>query len=391
MASVNNLILNPSLKTQGEIGSPANWHPGGYGNNDRQLTYPVAGFDDAFGASVAINTYTDGDAKWYFDDVNVTPGVTYNYSNYYKSNVQTSVAVQYTLTDNTFAYQQIGTLGASSNWLQFNGSFTAPANAKSVTVFHILSTVGTLTVDMFSLSAASTGSATQFDKGYVTLSFDDGWTSAHRTVKPILDNAAVKGTFYVMSTEAQNASESDYNDANSYLTYAKLKELQNAGHEVTAHTRTHVSLIGLSDAQAQSEINGSRNDLIGQGFTPVETFAYPFGDYDSTAIQRVKDAGFKGARSVDGGYNMKNSDKFTLKVQNVLMGTTAAQMKAWIDKAVADKTWLNIVFHQVDNMSHDPNEEDYSTTPAILQDVVNYLKNNNISVITTQQGIQMMP
>jgi peptidoglycan/xylan/chitin deacetylase (PgdA/CDA1 family) len=250
--------------------------------------------------------------------------------------------------------------------------------------------VGSLTVDMFSLSVSSQAGADKFDKGYVTLSFDDGWSSAYRNVMPKLNTAGLKGSFYVITNEANVADDSEINDPNAYLTYSKLKEMQNAGHEVTAHTRTHVSLLNLNDQQANSEINGSRSDLIGQGFTPVDTFAYPYGDHNATAEQRVKNAGFAGARSVDEGYNTKATNKYALKVQNVLMGTTAAQMKAWIDQAVQDKTWLNIVFHQVDNLQH-TSEEDYSTTPAILQQVIDYLKSKNVSVITTHQGIQMMP
>ena len=427
-SSVNmgNLILNGDMELDSGNGVPQNWHMGSFGTNNATFRYPVDGFPGK-GAEVFMTQWTDGDAKWYFDDVAVTPGVMYQFSNRYKSNVTTHVNVRYDMGNGNFQYADVGSPAPSTDWAQFTAQIVPPAGTVSLTVFHILAginsngTAGTLTVDSYDLrrsvtssssssssstsssstssssssssstSGGSSSSSMAFDKGYVTLDFDDGWTSHHRNVMPILNAAGFKGTFYVVSNEAQMAEEQDYNKVGHYLTINKLKELQNAGHEVTAHSQTHASLVTLSENQMKAEIGGSRTALLNQGFTPVDTFAYPFGDKNATVMQVVKDSGFIGARGVNGGYNTKTTNKYDLEVQNVLDGTTAAQMKAWIDQAVQNKTWLNLVFHEVDAAANAPGVEDYSTTPAILQDVVNYLKNNNIAVITTHQGLQMMP
>ncbi len=423
-SSVNmgNLILNGDFETLGANGDPAGWNRGGFGNNNREFRYPVDGFSGK-GAEVFMTQWADGDAKWYFNDVNVTPGVQYSYTNRYKSTVPSFVTVQYTLADGTKSFSDIGNPVASSEWAQFSATITPPANTVSLTVFHLIKSAGSLYIDSFDLHRVDTGSSSSssstsssstssssssstssssssssnasssnvFDKGYVTLNFDDGWTSHHRNVMPILNNAGIKGTFFVVSDEAQMAEDQDYNQVGHYLTINKLKELQAAGHEVTAHSKTHASLIGLSENQMKAEIGGSRTALLNNGFTPVDTFAYPFGDKNAAVMQVVKDSGFVGARGVNGGYNTKVTNKYDLEVQNVLDATTAAQMKAWIDHAVQTKTWLNIVFHEVDAAANAPGVEDYSTTTGILQDVVNYLKTNNIAVITTHQGMQMMP
>ena len=134
------------------------------------------------------------------------------------------------------------------------------------------------------------------------------------------------------------------------------------------------------------EIQGSRTDLLTNGFTPVDTFVYPYGDYNSSVIQLVRNAGYTGARSVEDGYNLRTTNKYALQVQNILGTTTAQQMQQWIDTAVQNRTWLIIVCHQVDSSN-----DAYGTTPAKLQTVVNYLKQKNVPVITMRQGLQMMP
>lgn len=201
----------------------------------------------------------------------------------------------------------------------------------------------------------------------------------------MLEDANLVGTFYIITDEAKNADPANINDEDSYMDYGRIHEIAAAGNEVTAHTRTHASLLNLSTAQLLSEVQGSRQDLLDEGFTPVNTFAYTYGEYDARSIQAVKDAGFAGARTVDDGYNTKLTDKFLLMDQNVETTTSAAQMIEWINTAVANKTWVILTFHQVYSGT-----DQYSTTPAKLQQVVDYLEENDIPVITTSQGLQLM-
>lgn len=379
------------MEIDGGNGNPAQWHRGGYGNNNAQLSYPVDGFSGK-GAEIFISQYGDGDAKWYVDDVPVIPGEQYALSDRYKSTTTSYVTVRYAFGDGTFSYVDVGSPVASSSWQQFSTNIVPPAGAVSLTVFHLLQAAGTLTVDSFNLHKTGSGPQSDaFTQGYVTLSFDDGWSSHYRNVFPILQDAGIKGSFYVVTDEARLADDQEINDPNAYLTFAKLLEMHNAGHEVTAHTRTHASLIGLTQQQAMNEVQGSRNDLLDRGFTPVDTFAYPYGDFNASAIQTVQNSGFIGARGVNGGYNTKAANKYALEVQNVFDATTAAEMQGWIDHAVQTKTWLIMVFHQVDTLPPHPGVEEYSTTSARLQTVANYLKNNNIPVVTTHQGVQMLP
>ncbi len=146
-----NLIQNPGFESTGTNGLPTNWLKGGYGTNTRTLTYPVAGNASAKGAQVSITSYTSGDAKWYFPNIPVTGGATYQFSDYSMANVPTIVDVQYTMKDGTFTYADIATVPASNSYQKTTAQFTAPANAASVMIFHVLNRVGALSVDDYSL------------------------------------------------------------------------------------------------------------------------------------------------------------------------------------------------------------------------------------------------
>jgi peptidoglycan/xylan/chitin deacetylase (PgdA/CDA1 family) len=375
-----NLISNPDLETTSSSGLPAGWLKGGYGTNTRTLT-TVAGFQSAKAVRTQITSYTSGDAKWYFNPVSVSGGATLEFRNVFRSNTTSYVTAQFKMSDGTFRYQDIGTAQSSGGaWWTFGTTFTVPAGAVSISIFHLIKSVGFVETDRYFLGTADAAPTdpTKFDKGYVSINFDDGWLETYHNAYPVLNNAGFKTTAFIIS-ERLTPNFPGYVKANDVIA------MQNAGHEIGAHTRTHPDLTALSSSAAQSEIRGSRDDLFAIGATPLNFFAYPFGAYNSSVIQQVKDAGFKGARSSDGGYNLKNQDPYTLRRQPMVNVTTFANIKSFIDKARTDKTWVVLLFHQVDNSG-----APYAVTPAVFNQMVDYLKQINMQPITLRDGTELM-
>ncbi|TSC69106.1 MAG: hypothetical protein G01um101456_351, partial [Parcubacteria group bacterium Gr01-1014_56] len=191
----NNLILNPSLEVAGTGGDPANWFRGGWGTNNRVLTYPVTGTEGSKAAKVEITTYSNGDAKWYFSDVPVTASSTYTYTESYRSNVATNLTARYTYTNGTIQYAGIANLPASSTWANTTKILTTPAGVVSMTVFHSLISIGWLEVDNYSLtSATSTTSDTIAPTVLVTSPTASSTVATSTTVSvTATDNVGVVG------------------------------------------------------------------------------------------------------------------------------------------------------------------------------------------------------
>lgn len=371
-----NLISNPGVETGAT--TPTSWLKGGYGTNVRTLTYPVEGYTSAKAVRTDIGSYSSGDAKWYFVPVSVPQLTVLQYSDVYRSDVTSHVTVQFRKSDGTFSYIDIGRLTPSSTWKVFSASFTTPANTVAVTVFHLIKSVGYLETDNFFLGTA-TADSTNFEKGYISIQFDDGWKEAYQNAYPILNSAGYKTTAFINTNRLR---ESDFP---GYVKAADVLAMQSAGHEIGAHTKSHADLVSLSTSAAQVEIEDSRNVLLSIGATPVNYFAYPFGAYNTSVKQLVKDAGFTAARSSDGGYNTKNQDKFTLRRQPMTNATTLADAKRYIDTARADKTWAILLFHRVDDSG-----TTYAVTPARFTEIVNYLKQIGENPITMGEGISLM-
>ncbi len=524
----DNLILNGDFETAGTGGNPLHFNRGGWGTNTRTYTYPVTG-KTGNGAQITMSNFTNGDAKWYSDEVAVTPNVQYTFKYAYTASVPTNITIRYTRTDGTFLYVGMGNFVASASWTTGNFSFVPPTGVVTATVMHILTQAGTLTIDDQSLT---TGNPNAFDRGKITFSFDDGWLEHTTIAGPTLDAAGIDGTFYIISDYMQNVGStelvqnstletvgvggdplgwnrggwgtntrtftypatgfsgngaqvtiSDYvnGDAKWYFTPAgvtpatqytvserynstvqselllrftkadgsfmyqflrtlpstagawqsvsetittqtdvtevtlfhtisgngsltidnvsvaspnqlyasqsQVATLAQSGHEIGAHTETHPHLPTLTTAEKQAEINGSRQALLNAGFAPVNTIAYPFGEYDAEVQQIAQDSGFILGRSVLRGYNDATTNPFELKIQQVGRTRTLAEMQGWIDQAAASKTWLIFMFHQISNNQNDT----FGITEADFNALVNYSKNADVDHITVAQGATLLP
>ncbi len=370
-----NIVPNPSFENIDSNGNPVSWSKGKWGTNTAEFIYPVPGNGSNRAAEVKLSNRVSGDAKWYFAEVPVTSGSMYTFSDDYKSDTGSFITAQFTLNNGTKIYQDVVALPASLNWTKTTHAIEVPINAISLTIFHLIKSNGFLAIDNVSLVKKQSQVST-FQNGIVTLSFDDGWKSIYQNAIPILNNAGIKSSQYIITERF---------DFPAYMNESEVLAVYNAGHEIGSHTETHRDLTIISQVEAKEEIEGSRDTLISLGITPVSTFAYPFGSYNGAIKGMVSNAGYLAARSSDGGLNEKlDADLYALKRIPVDSHTTLAEVTAQIDKAIAEKKWLILNFHRIDTSGLQ-----YSATPQMLQSIVNYIKQKNVETVTLSQGVAL--
>lgn len=226
-------------------------------------------------------------------------------------------------------------------------------------------------------AATSTRPTVAPNPGFVSLNFDDGYESAYLNALPILDQAGLKSTQFIITGFLGNSG---------YVTTDQVLAMRANGHEIGAHTRSHPHLSTLTDDQQQSEILGSFDDLVSLGVRPA-FFAYPYGDYNSTSIYFARMV-FLGARTTVFGDNDKSANPLLLNCYSVRLGSTLyaiGDITRLIDVAQANGTWLVLLFHRVDETG-DPN----SVPHDLIQQVVDYLVARQVRVVTMSQGFQMV-
>lgn len=151
-----NLVNNHSAEDLTADGNPVDWFTGNWGSNDSNNQVSNDAHSGANSLSTRITNYSSGDAKWFFAPVTVTPGQTYAYSDFYKSDVETKVVIafwsDYTPGADADQYDfSLPNAPGQADWTQYSGTFTVPANMTKVSVYHLIDQVGTLTIDTVSL------------------------------------------------------------------------------------------------------------------------------------------------------------------------------------------------------------------------------------------------
>lgn len=368
----NNMINNGNMNTAAQSGiKPILWEGSSWGDISADFSYPVTNaLDGSNAVRVDVTYYGTGDAKWVHDPVTVSANSTYSFSLDYRSNVNTVIVVRYLLNDGSFQYSWLNSTPASVNWNSESYSFTAPANATEATIFHLISAVGWLETDNFKLQEQDSVS---FNEPMVTLVFDDGFQSIYDNALPILNSAGIKSTQAIIS---------DAVTYNGYMGINEILEFEASGHEIASHTKTHAHLTQLDTGGLYDEIIQSRLDLLSYGVSSVDTFVYPYGEYNDQVRQYIADSGYyNAARTVDEGFNYTNSDPFLLMDQHVEVDTPLSKITSAIDTAIANNSWVILEFHAIDYSGNQ-----YSATPEMLQSIVDYINYTGIKTVTLNEG-----
>jgi peptidoglycan/xylan/chitin deacetylase (PgdA/CDA1 family) len=370
-----NTIPNSSVETADSTGgSPQDWTADSWGTNTAAFSYLSTGHTGGRSVSINVSGYTDGSADWDYTTQNVTPGH-YRYTDWYQSNVTTEVDAAVTV-NGVVQYYYLGTVLPSATWAQASAEFDMPAGATSITVFHLIAGNGTLTTDDFSFGLYT---PPPFNRGIVSLDFDDGWANQYTNALPLLDKYGEKATFYIISGELT--------DQPDYMSTTQIKNFIADGNELGSHTITHPDLTTLTMAQAQQEMQQSQTTLQNTFGVKVPDFAYPYGAYNASTIA-IGNQLYQSQRTVDSGFNTKdNLNLSQVLVQNVFNTTTTAQVQAWVDQANLQHTWLVLVYHEVAVIPSDPTDVQYDTQPSDLNTELAYIKSSGIAVETTQQAI----
>jgi peptidoglycan/xylan/chitin deacetylase (PgdA/CDA1 family) len=225
----------------------------------------------------------------------------------------------------------------------------------------------------------------------VCLFFDDGWQNQYDVAFPILKTYGFKASFAIITSSIGK----DRGTFASRINVTELKELQAYGMDIASHSKTHPHMINLTCSQLYDEIVDSKNVLTQMGFN-VKTFVYPFGEWNATIEDYVKNAGYVCAREAKPGvYNLKDPDpnaKYQISSWQIT-NQTMEHFKQILSNATEDQAVVLTYHFLTDNASK-------STYIPIqnFREQMQYLKENNFEVVllpdlfaTSEEPLWMSP
>ena len=128
------------------------------------------------------------------------------------------------------------------------------------------------------------------EKSFV-ITFDDGYETVYKAAFPILQEYGMSATIFI--TVGENGNHQDEErlpslEGRSMLNWREIQEMKRLGIEFGAHTLTHPDLTRLPRDRMEMEIFESKKIIENTLCTPVSCFAYPYGRYNDSVREFVR-------------------------------------------------------------------------------------------------------
>ena len=137
----------------------------------------------------------------------------------------------------------------------------------------------------------------------VLFTFDDGYADLAGHALPVLLRHGFAAVVFVVTRRLGESNVWDQGEERAQLmTAEQIAGWSRAGVEFGAHSRTHPDLTGLSEADLEDEVCGSRDDLERIVGRMVTCFAYPYGRRNAAAVRLVSET-FSAGFTADLGVN----------------------------------------------------------------------------------------
>lgn len=214
-----------------------------------------------------------------------------------------------------------------------------------------------------------------FERPTLSISFDDAPVSATREGATILEEAGVRGTFFVSAGLAGRDSPMGV-----YAGFDDFRRLADAGHEIGCHTFSHLDCGRACGDVIASDVTLNDATLLEHGFR-TETFAYPYGEV-STLAKQMLGPRFKALRTVNAGMVDGTADLNWLPGVGVEGSGGEAKARKWLDKAKARNAWVVLYTHDV---RETPSE--WGCTPDALRGLLKGALDDGFQVLTVRDAL----
>lgn len=161
------------------------------------------------------------------------------------------------------------------------------------------------------------------------ITLDDGYADNLEAALPVLARHGFSATCYVVSGSIGRWNTWDAERLGvrkPLMSLDQLRQWQQAGMEIGAHSHTHPHLTRCDDVQLRDEIVASKRHIEDATGASVTQFCYPYGDVDDRVAAQACAAGYAAATTTHRGRAMPGMNLWRLPRIRVARHHTLAHL-----------------------------------------------------------------
>lgn len=251
--------------------------------------------------------------------------------------------------------------------------------------FPMKSILNLLATVLLSTLAANAGEAAVGLKApdkTVVLTFDDGVATHASIVAPLLKKFGYGATFFI--TEGFDFAT----NKTQYMTWAQIKELNDAGFEIGNHTRQHAPVTSQKPADLAADVEHIEAQCAANQIPRPTSFCYPVYAANAESVAFLRGRGYLFARG--GGERVfdpaKDEPLLMPQAFDSKPAVTFEQFVAAVATAKDGKIAV-FTFHGVPDKDHPW----VSTEAAVFEKYLDYLKAQGCTVIAARDMAKYLP
>jgi len=186
----------------------------------------------------------------------------------------------------------------------------------------------------------------QNDKAIFSFTFDDVPISAAVAGAKILEDAGVRGTYYVAL--GMESSNSEKEAERRFINEDEILALYEKDHDIGCHTFSHFNFREIPTSDIEVDCNKNTDRLMNIiKSSSIDHFAYPFG---AVSLPGKKQLGYKykTMRTTDPGLNYGSTDMSHLRTISLCnISFDRDKVLKSIQSAVKHKAWVVFFSHDI--------------------------------------------
>jgi peptidoglycan/xylan/chitin deacetylase (PgdA/CDA1 family) len=182
------------------------------------------------------------------------------------------------------------------------------------------------------------------ERDAVAITFDDGFQNFADLAAPLLRDAALPSTVFVVPEHV--GGENDWGGRHApgipalpLMRWATLGTMASQGVTLGAHTRRHRDLTQVRGASLEDEVAGCVERMAAELGTRPSAFAYPYGAVDDTSATVVRDV-FTHACTTEMRALRSGDDRALLPRLDMFYFRAPGQLESWGSAAFRGRLWL---------------------------------------------------